>query len=93
MCAAVVSGRSRNKEKGRRMQKFEQILLIIQSIHHLSVTVCMAANCSGMVCSDLSIFGNYTVRLVTAIRVSRVSYERGGAPGVPIYESVTGCLD
>ena len=38
-----------------------------------------AADCSGMVCSGLSVFGNSIVRLATVTGVSSVSSERGGA--------------
>ena len=79
------SGGSRNKERGRCTQ---QVLLIIHKntpFRAFSVIISHArvqsttADCSGMVCSGLSAFGNSIVRLATVTGVSSVSSERGGA--------------
>ena len=87
----MISGGSRNKEST------QQILLIIHKntlfreffgyFSHACILVqSTAADCSGMVCSSLSVFGNSIVWLATVIGVSSVSSERGGAP---LYGSAT----
>ena len=80
----IVSGGSRNKERERRTQQISLIIhknteyAIFCHFSHAKVQS-TAADCSGMVCSSLSVFGNSIVRLATVTGVSSVSSERGGA--------------